>query len=137
MMLVAAQAWAGPDTVQSEQNLEKRAHEALDHAGSALKSAKDAYLEKGDLRQTRASLDELQRSVQLAYDSLLETHKNPSRSPKHFKQAEITTRALLRQLDDFREQMSVEDRADLDQARAAIQKVHESLLEGIMGGKKK
>ena len=135
--MLAAQAWAGLDTIQSEPNPEKRAQAALDKAGAALKSAKEAYLEKGDLQRTLASLDELQRLVQLAYDSLLDTHKNPSRSPKHFKRAEITTRELLRHLDDFRGQMSVEDRADLDKARAVIQKVHESLLEGIMGGKKK
>jgi hypothetical protein len=137
MAFLVAQAWAGLDAIQSEPNLERRADQALDNARSALKSAKDAYLEKGDLRQTQVSLDELQRSVQLAYDSLLATHKNPSRSPKHFKLAEITTRELLRHLDDFREQMSVEDRAGLDKVRATIQKVRESLLEGIMGGKKK
>jgi len=33
--------------------------------------------------------------------------------------------------------MSVDDREPLDRARATVQKVHESLLEGIMGGKKK
>jgi hypothetical protein len=33
--------------------------------------------------------------------------------------------------------MAVDDRAEVDKTRAAIQKVHESLLEGIMGGKKK
>jgi hypothetical protein len=135
--LLAVQAWAGLDTMQTEPNLEKRAHDALDNARSALKAAKEAYLDKGDLRQTRVSLNELERSVQLAYDSLTQTRKNPSQSPKHFKRAEITTRELLRQLEDFREQMAVDDRAEVDKTRAAIQKVHESLLEGIMGGKKK
>ena len=47
------------------------------------------------------------------------------------------TRELLRRIDDLREQMSVDDRETLDKVRAAVQKVHESLLEAIMGGKKK
>jgi hypothetical protein len=33
--------------------------------------------------------------------------------------------------------MSVDDRDALEKVRAVVQKVHESLLEGIMGGEKK
>lgn len=123
-------------TIKSEPKPERRAERALDNADAALKSATDAYLVKGDLKQTNAALDELSESVELAYTSLTETHKNPSRNPKHFKRAEIRTRELLRRLTDFREQMSVDDREAVDKARSAVQKVHEDLLEGIMGGGK-
>ncbi len=123
-------------TIKSEPKPEKRAEMALDNADSALRSATDAYLAKGDLKQTNASLDEVSESVELAYTSLTETHKNPSRNPKHFKRAEIKTRELLRRLTDFREQMSVDDREAVDRARSAVQKVHEDLLEGIMGSRK-
>jgi hypothetical protein len=124
------------DSVRAEPNLEKRAQRALDNAEAVFKSAQNSYLVKGDLKQTGIELDEVAESVELAYTSLLATHKNPSRSPKHFKRAEIETRALLRKLDDFRDQMSVEDRDTADKARAMLQKVHEELLEGIMGGRK-
>lgn len=123
-------------TIKSEPKPEKRAERALDNADESLKSAQEAYLVKGDLKQTSSELEELSQSVELAYASLMDTHKNPSKSPKHFKRAEIKTRELLRRLNDFREQMSVDDRAAADKARAALQKVHEDLLEGIMGGKK-
>jgi hypothetical protein len=134
VVLLGTQAWAAS---RSEPNPEQRARQALIEARVALKTAQDAYLQKGDLQQTNDALDQMARSVQLAYDSLLATHKNPSRSPKHFKRAEIATREMLRRLDDFRERMNFEDRAGLDKVRAAIQKVHDSLLQGIMGGKKK
>jgi hypothetical protein len=124
------------DTIKSEPRPERRAERALDHADLALKSAQEEYLVKGDLKRTSAALEEVSESVQLAYAALKETHKNPSKSPKHFKRAEIKTRELLRRLTDFREQMSVDDRDFADKTRTVIQKVHEELLEGIMGGKK-
>ncbi|MGE5645198.1 MAG: hypothetical protein ACM336_05340 [Acidobacteriota bacterium] len=125
------------DSIKSEPKLERRAEKALDNAFDALKSAQESYLVKGDMAQTGSDLDELSQSVELAYTSLVDTGKNPSKSPKHFKRAEIKTRELLRRLNDFREQMSVDDRPAADKAHAVIQKVHEDLLEGIMGGKKK
>ena len=133
-MALGSQADLG--SIQSEPKPERRAQLALENADGALKAAQDAYLAKGDLKQTGASLDEFSESVQLAYTSLVGTHKNPSRSPKHFKRAEIKTRELLRRLNDFRDQMGVDDREIADKAHAIVQKVHEDLLEGIMGGKK-
>ena len=135
--LAAAPAWASLDAAKAEPNLEKRSSLALDNADRALKSAQDAYLAQNDMKQVAASLDEVSASVELAYDSLEQTHKVPSKSPKYFKKAEIQTRELLRRIDEFRGQMSVDDRDAIDKVRAAVQKVHESLLEGIMGGKKK
>lgn len=124
------------DAVKAEPNLEKRARLALDNATVAFKAAQDAYMQKGDLKLTTAALDEVAQSVGLAYESLNQTGKNPRRSPKHFKYAEIRTRDLLRRLTDFREQMSALDRDDIDKVRAAVQKVHDDLLVGIMGKKK-
>jgi hypothetical protein len=135
--LAAAPAWANLDAAKAEPNLEKRSSLALDNAGRALKSAQEGYLAQNDMKQVAASLEEVSASVELAWDSLEQTHKVPNKSPKYFKKAEIETRELLRRLDDLREQMSVDDREPLDKARATVQKVHESLLEGIMGGKKK
>jgi len=122
--------------IAAEANLEKRAEKALANAEVSLKTAEDSYLSKGDLKDTSAALDELADSVRLAYASLAETHKNPSKSPKYFKRAEIKTRELLRRLEDFRQQMGVDDRGVTDKARAVVQKVHEDLLAGIMSGKK-
>jgi hypothetical protein len=136
-VLGAAPAWASLDAAKAEPNLEKRAVLALDNAAQALKSAREAYLSQNDMKAVGASLEEVSASVEMAFDSLQQTHKVPSKSPKYFKKAEIETREMLRRIDDLREQMSVDDRETVDKVRAAVQKVHESLLEGIMGGKRK
>ncbi len=121
---------------KAERKPEKRASKALDNARDAFEHAQDAYLQKGDLKQATAYLDEVMESVQLAYDSLVSTGKNPSKSPKHFKNAEIKTRELLRRMSDFRDQMSALDRDGIDKIRASVQKIHDDLLSGIMGEKK-
>lgn len=121
--------------VQSEPNLEKRAHLALNNAEEAFKQARDEYT-KGDDAAVKSRLEETQRSVEVADTSLKQTGKNPSRSPKHFKEAELRTRELLRRLDGFREQMSVADRKLLDDVESSVQRIHDAWLEGIMGKKK-
>jgi hypothetical protein len=119
--------------IQAEPNLAKRAKLALAAADADFKAARETYAQKDDLRATNASLREVSQLVDLAYASLLPAGKNPWR----FKDAEIRTRGLLRLLADFRESMSVLDRDEIDQVRAAVEKVHDELLAGIMAGKKK
>jgi hypothetical protein len=136
-ILAAPPAETDLDAIKSERNLEKRSDRALVYAAMELKAAQDAYLGQGDMKQVGASLDQVGAAVELSYDSLEQTHKVPSKSPRHFKRAEIATRELLRRMHDFREQMSVDDRDQLDKVRATVQRIHDSLLQGIMGGKKK
>jgi hypothetical protein len=75
--------------------------------------------------------------VDLAYDSLTDTGKNPRKSPKYFKQAEMATRELSRKLDDFQREMSYNDRSSLDAVKTRVQQVHDDLLTGLMEGRKK
>jgi len=121
--------------LQAEPNLEKRAHAALNNAEEALKQARDAYT-NGDTAAAESRLEEVEQSVELADSTLKQTGKNPSRSPKHFKYAELRTRDLLRKLDGFRDDMSVADRPVIERVIATVQKIHDALLEGIMGKKK-
>jgi hypothetical protein len=121
--------------IQSEPNAEKRAREALDNADEALKLARETY-GVGNTADTLARLEEVQQSIELADSSLKETGKNPSRSPKNFKAAELRTRGLLRKLEGFRDQMSVADRAVADRVVAEVQKIHDGWLDAIMGKKK-
>jgi hypothetical protein len=138
VLLAPAGASAQPEDleqIESEPNLEKRARAALDNAEDALKEAKHAY-SSGDNSGASARLEEVEKSVELADNSLKQTGKNPSRSPKHFKHAELKTRDLLRKLDGLREEMSVADRPAVDHVVSAVQKIHDALLDGIMGKKK-
>jgi len=124
------------DAVKSEPNLEKRSKLALDNAIDALKAARTAY-GKGDMTQVQSRITEIRDSVQLAETSLQGTGKNPRKSPKWFKRAEIETRDLLRQMDAFDRDMNVADRPLLDPLKAKVQQVHDDLLLGVMEGKNK
>ena len=132
----AAAASTELDAVRAEANLEKRSKLALDNAASALRSAREAY-QAGDTATVTAKTDEIGESVDLAYNSLTETGKNPRKSPKWFKHAEMETRELTRRLEDFAQQMNYNDRAILDKIRARVEQVHDELLTGLMEGRKK
>jgi len=135
-LLTAGSAAAALDQARAEPNLEKRAKLALDNADAALKAAREAY-RAGNMAETNARLGELGDSVDLAFMSLSDTGKNPRKSPKYFKHAEMETRELTRKLDDFQHEMSYTDRPSIDKVKARIQQVHDDLLTGLMEGKKK
>ena len=119
----------------AERDLGRRSKLALDNAGLALKAAREAY-QQGETAAVAAAARELDESVALAWDSLESTGKNP-RNSRWFKQAEIETRNLLKKLDTLQHDMGFEDRPVLDKAKARLDKVHNDLLTGVMGGKPK
>jgi hypothetical protein len=120
----------------NERDLGKRSKLALDNAGAALKEAREAY-QKGDDKAVAEAAQEIEDSVSLAWDSLESTGKNPRKSPRWFKSAEIETRNLLKKLDSLEHDLGFEDRPVLDKAKARLQKVHDDLLKGVMEGKGK
>jgi hypothetical protein len=123
-------------TVMAEQDLGKRSKLALENATAALKNAREAY--NNDQRdQLSAAVNEILESVNLASESLKATGKNPRKSPKWFKQAEIATRDLLKKMETLQHDMSFEERGVLDKARTRTQEVHDELLLGLMEGKHK
>jgi phytoene dehydrogenase-like protein len=140
-VLMLGCAWAGClradlKPALAESNLGKRSKLALDNAAVALKAAREAY-GKGDNEKVAAMVEEIQQSVDLAYDSLMKTGKNPRNSPRWFKPAEISTRDLSKKLDTFQRDMDYADRAMLDKVKARVQQVHDALLLGLMEGKRK
>ena len=120
----------------SEPGLEKRSELALGKAFAALKQAQVHYQE-GEMAKTEAAIDEIRASVELARDSLRQTGKDPRRSPKWFKKAEIDTRNLGRRLEALAQSMSYTDRPMLDRTRAVVQETHDELLKGLMEGRRK
>ena len=140
-VLMLGCAWAGClradlKAALAEPNLGKRSKLALDNAAAALKAARAAYA-AGDSEKVAAAAAEIQQSVDLAYDSLMKTGKNPRNSPRWFKPAEISTRDLSRKLETFQRDMDYADRPLLDKVRARVQQVHDELLLGLMEGKRK
>ncbi len=136
MLTVTGMMRADLQVARTEPNLEKRSKLALENAEQVLKDARDAYA-KGDNARVAALASEISESVELANTSLQETGKNPRKSPKWFKRAEIVTRDLLRRLDAFQQEMNVADRPMLEKVKTKVQQVHDSLLLGVMEGKQK
>ena len=123
-------------TAMAESDLGKRSKLALDNASAMLKSVRESY-NAGERQKATDAANEYVASVDLAAESLKATGKNPRRSPKWFKQAEIATRDLLKKLDTLQQDLSFDDRSMLDKAKARTQEVHDELLLGLMEGKKK
>ncbi len=121
--------------VRSEPDLEKRSDRALDHAHKTLDRAQRAYRDN-DVDGAETALAAIREAVDLSVDSLRATGKNPRRSPKYFKRAEIQMRKLARRLEEFRTAMAVDDRVLVEPLVAHARTVHEALLTGIMSKNK-
>ena len=121
--------------VAAEPNLEKRSRLALDEAENAVKQAKQAYY-AGNTQETQKEIDEVARYTEMAYAALESTGKNPRKSPKYFKYAEIKSRELIRRLDALAQEMDAADRGMVEPAKDRIRKVNEEILSGIMGKKR-
>ena len=132
LTLVLALDLAG---IKAEPKLEKRSQLALQFADSALDSARDLY-KKGEVDACRTALGELETAVQLSYDSLLATGKDPRRNSKPFKDAEKSTRQILRRLDSLSDLMSAVDRGAVEPVQHTVSDIHDMLIIGIMGKKK-
>jgi hypothetical protein len=138
LISTAASVPAAADLKQAmaESNLEKRSALALENAEAALKAAREAY-QKGENDRMAAEIAEVEQSVDLAYDSLTQTGKDPRRSPRWFKHAEIETRGLERRLETAQQEMNYADRPAFDKVRDRVRQVHEDLLMGLMEGKRR
>lgn len=133
--LGAALAEADLEAVRAEKKLEKRARLALQNADRMITAARQSY-QSGDAAAVRAALDEVALSVELCYQSLKETGRDPRRNFRHYKHAEITTRQLLRRLDGFRDEMSYLDRELIEPVIERVEHVNKELLHDIMGGRR-
>jgi hypothetical protein len=118
-------------SIEQEPNLEKRSQLAIDYASTALDAARKQY-QDGDMAKTEASLSDVGASVDLAYQSLLDTHKEARRDPKVFKRTELATRQLLRRIEGMAESMSFEDRRMAEKVRDRVAAIHDNLLQAIM-----
>ena len=121
-------------SVKSEANLERRSEVALDYAHQQVDTVRDAF-NAGESAKAQAAIDECAQAVDVAYQALSDTGKNP-RNSKYFKKAELRTRELMRRLDGLAQTLSVDDRDPVTRLRDHVAEVHDNLLKGIMSKKK-
>jgi hypothetical protein len=123
------------DAVRQEKNPEKRSDRALKNAESALNAARDAH-EAGDQNKLDAALKEFSESIDLSYESLLASHKNPHGSGG-YKRAEIVTRGFLRRVKDLQESWGGSGGDSLAPLLDRLAEIHDHLIESILSKKKK
>src|SRR5579859_6295362 len=116
-------------SIKQEPNLERRSERALENATSAMDTARDAASDDAKLK---VSLEELRDSVDLCYQSLVESGKSARRNPKFFKKAELKTRELMRRLEGLAQAVDSEDRTFVESVRERVSKVHDDLIQDIM-----
>jgi flagellar biosynthesis/type III secretory pathway protein FliH len=121
--------------VKAEANLERRSDLALEYANSALDAAREAY-KSGDIDKTKSALDEVEQSIDLSYDSLADSGKDPHKSGA-FKRAELKARELVRRLDGLVQSASFTDQDMFERVKGRISSIHDDLLNGILSKKKK
>jgi len=117
--------------IKLEPNLERRSERALDNASAAMDTARDAS-SAGESEKVKAAVEELRDSVDLAYQSLVDSGKSARRSPKFFKRAELKTRELMRRLEGLAQAVDAEDRIFVESVRDQVSKVHDDLIQDIM-----
>jgi hypothetical protein len=124
LLTLSVSAWAG-------ENLEKQADQAIDQAARLAKELKASY-DSGDWKKT---LEGIAASAESGRGLLKDSGKSGRKSPKYYKRAELKTREILRRLETFSADVSVDDREPVEKIRARVQKVHDELLSEIMGTK--
>jgi hypothetical protein len=115
--------------IKLEPNLERRSDLALGNASAAMDAARDASTDEAKLK---AALTELRESVDLAYQSLVDSGKSARRNPKFFKRAELKTRELMRRLEGLAQAVDADDRVFVESIRDRVSKVHDDLIQDIM-----
>ena len=135
-LLVAAQPAPDLAKIASEPDLVKRARLALTNAERATTAGGDAC-RSGDHDKCSALLSEVQNSVELAQASLQKTGIDPARSPRHFKDAEIRTRKIMRLLDAVGAYVHSDDASHFDSVRRRVSEINDQLLSGIMSKRKR
>lgn len=112
--------------VKAEPDPAKRSERALDNANAALDEARAAG-QAEDAGKMNKALQEIRDSVQLCYDSLVETHQKPHRS-KYYKRAELRLRTLARMISGFSDQLAVDARDPAVETEKAVQAVRDKIL---------
>jgi hypothetical protein len=132
LAMAACQLHADLGPAKAEPNPEKRSRMALENTDTQLTAANKAY-DAGNWADVTAALDEIRASVDLVLDSLKKSGKNPRSGSKLFKNAEIRTRELVRKVEGFRQTVSGDEQIPIEKLRDHVQRVHDELLDAVLG----
>ncbi len=128
MWLLLASPVEGDFVRQARQSL-TQAELAVNQAGDACKA--------GDWEKCNALLEGGQKGVEQALEALHKTGINPRKSPRHFKDAEIRTRKILRALRNLVAYIHPDDLNHYETVVSRVSDINDQLLSSILEKKKK
>lgn len=120
----------------AEVDFVRQARQALTQAEQAASQSGDAC-RSGDSEKCTALLDGAQKGVEQAMEALEKTGINPRRSPRHFKDAEIRTRKILRTLRNLVSYIHSDDLSHYETVVSRVSDINDQLLSSILEKKKK
>jgi len=132
-VFVLPQIAADLNAIKAEPDLNKRAEMAMAYAGQSADEAGKAF-DAGEIKGADARLEDVRAAVELACDSLRETHKAP-RNNKYYKRVELSMSTLLRHMDDLGH-VAPPDDPILPKVEKRIQALHDQILLDIMSKRK-
>ena len=122
---------AGP----TEADLVRLARLSLAQAERDVNQSGDAC-KAGEWEKCNALLEGAQQGVEQAKDALDKTGINPRRSPRHFKDAEIRTRKILRLLRNLAPYIHPDDQKNYETVVSRVSNINDQLLSSILEKKK-
>jgi hypothetical protein len=133
LLLILCLAAAAP---QTRNELIRQARQALVRAEQAAVRAGQACKD-GEYETCAAMIEETRISVERSKESLDKTGINPHRNPRHFKDAEIRVRKILKLLLSLAPYIHPDDRSQYDTEVRRVSDVNDKLLSGILEKKKR
>lgn len=120
----------------AEADFVRQARQSLTQAEQAVSQGGDAC-KAGDWEKCNALLDGAQKGVEQAMEALEKTGINPRRSPRHFKDAEIRTRKILKLLRNLAGYIHPDDQIHYETVVSRVSDINDQLLSSILEKKKK
>jgi hypothetical protein len=120
--------------IRAQPDLDKRALLAMTHADECVDVVRKDW-DGGRMEEARTRVSEIQSSVQLAYDSLRQTGKQPHNN-KYYKRVELNMRELVRRMEGLQNDAPYDDRASVEQVLKGVQDLHDQILMDIMSRRK-
>lgn len=124
------------DAVRNEPNLERRAELALDNANQAIDRARE-HGQRSEFDKLHQAVLEVQASVELCYQSLEATGKDPRKNTRQFKKVEMRIHTLTRRVRGFAGEVSIEDRPVVEKVANRLDEINDDIVGGMFSKRKK
>lgn len=131
-LLLAAPPAATLEEAKRQGDPLRRFEMALEAAATRMAEARQLVKTSGSRAELDAAVGEVAAAAELSLESLRATGRRPGKLGRQYKQGEVKTRQMVRELGEMAQALSVDDRVAAEKARDAVAVIHEEFLLGVM-----